>query len=149
MTSVASFGGATTAGNFTLIHSGATLGNWVEGFNMDFKRLTPINERQNFWANEVILDGREPAIRWQHEFRLYTEAGSLGGLVEKFLLIQDQVDANPQLLTVNDGDTATVIYNYGQCYITAAALDEPDEFNQYVAAMINVTFLGKTRPTVT
>ena len=148
MTSVASFGAATTAGNYTLVHSGTTIGNYVDGFTTNFSRLTPINKRQNFWASTVILDGRFPAQEWSHEFSLYTEAGSIGGLYEKFLKIHDQIDGDPQLLVMNDGNTTNAVYEFGQCYLEAAALGTPDQFNLHAAAKINVTFVGKTRPIV-
>ncbi len=148
MTSVASYDDATTAGNFTLIHSTVMLGNWIEDFNSSFGRLTPIARRQNFWSSDIILDGRYPAQVWDHTFKLYTEGGSLGELYDKFLDIYDQIHSDPATLTINDGDTATELFQFGACYLEDASLETPEAFLKYNAGLITVTFVGNTRPTV-
>lgn len=155
MANVAGLGdiNCTTAGNFTLVHSGVTLPvsttAWVEYFTTEFERLTPIAERHNFWGNKVILDGSFPAQIWRHEFTLFTETGSLGGFFEAMLSLHDRIEGLPRPLTINDGDTTTIIYNFGECYLVSAEPEEPSEFNKFKTGLIRASFVGNTRPTVT
>lgn len=149
MTQTTSFAGGTTAGNFTLIFSGATIGNFIEDFDYKEERLTEIIETQNFWADTVILDGRYPAQVYRTTFKLYTETGSLGGLFDAFLQFNSLITEDPQLLTVNDGTGATVRYNFGNCYFKGPARPEdPPRFNRHEAMIFEVDFVGKSLPTV-
>ena len=150
MTSQAtSYAGGTTAGNFTLIFSGATIGTFIEDFSYEEERLTEVAEKQNFWATEVIIDGRHPAQIYRSTFKLYTETGSLGGIFDAILGLNSLITEDPQLLTVNDGTGATVRYNFGQCYFKAPARPEtPARFNRHEAMIFEVDFVGKTLPTV-
>jgi len=148
MTSVASFDDATTAGNYTLTHSNSMLGNWVDAFNSKFARLTDIARRQNFWASSVLLDGSFPAQVWDHTFRLYTEAGSLGEFYEKFLRLHDAIGSSPATLVINDGDTVNTVIGFGLCYLSGADLEVPENFLLHRAGFITVAFVGNTRPEV-
>ena len=158
MTSVASFDGATTAGNFTLVFSGVRIpssawipgvNGWVETFRSEPSRLTPIARRQNFTAPNIILDGRFPAQVWDHEFVLYTETGSLGQFAEVLFKLQDEIRDLPVDLRIEDGDTGDVIFEFGPCYINApASLEEPSELLMFRAGFIRISFVGSTRPIV-
>lgn len=149
MTQTTSFAGGTTAGNFTLIFSGATVGTFIEDFSYEEERLTEIAERHLFWASTVILDGRNPAQIYRSTFKLYTETGSLGGIFNAILSLNSLITEDPQLLTVNDGTGATVRYNFGNCYFKSPARpEEPARFNRHEAMVFEVDFVGKTLPTV-
>lgn len=157
MTSVASFDDAVTAGNYTLVFSGVRIpssawipgvNGWVETFTSNYRRLTSINERQNFTAASVILDGRFPAQVWEHEFRLYTETGSLGQFAELVYKFHDEINELPLPLSIHDGDTANSVVDFGNCYIEPVELDEPSELLLHAAGFVRVTFFGTTRPVV-
>jgi hypothetical protein len=158
VTSVASFDDATTAGNYTLIFSGVRIPSsawvpgaigWVQNFTSSYERLTPINLRQNFTSTLVIQDGRFPAQTWEHEFLLYTEVPSLQTMAEVLYKLHDEIRDLPVPLTLNDGDTATEVVNFGDCYIEPASLDQPSELLLFRAGFIRVSFFGNTRPIVT
>lgn len=157
MTSVASFDDATTAGNYTLIFSGIRIpssawlpgsNGWVQSYVSRFQRLTDINLRQNFTSTIVIQDGRFPAQTWEHEFLIYTDVPSLQTFPEVIYQLHDEISDLPRPLMLNDGDTATTIVSFGDCYIEPASLDEPSELLLFRAGLIRVTFLGNTRPVV-
>ena len=149
-TAVETFAGGSTAANFTLIFSGTQVGDWIEDFDYKAERLTEINERQNLWADRVILDGRYPALIHRYTFQLYTQTGSIGGLFAAFTRLNSIVTSNPGPLTVRVGTPGTVVYNYGLCYFNAPANPvSPQRFNRHEAMVFEVNFTGKTSPTVT
>lgn len=149
MTSVASFGGATTAGNYTLVCSGTRIGQWVESFRSATQRLTGVRKRSNFWSSVVFLDGYYPAQVYEHEFTLYTENGSLHGFIEDFFDMSDHIHGAPLPLAIHDGDTATVVFNFGNCYMEdGPELQEPDQLLLQRAGFLVVRFIGATKPTV-
>lgn len=157
MTSVASFEDATTAGNFTMIFSGVRIpssawipgvNGWVQSFNSKFERLTEIIRRQNFTSTIVLLDGRFPAQVWEHELVLYTETGSIGQMAEVIYKFHDEIQGLSAPLTINDGDTANAVFEFGNCLILPAEMEQPTELLLYRAGFIRVTFVGNTRPIV-
>lgn len=148
-TQATSFDGGSTAANFTLIFSGAQVGDWVEDFDYGAEDVESVAERQNFWADQVILDGRYRALVYRHTFKIFTETGSLGGFFDAIVGLESLVTDDPQVLTVNDGTGATVRYNFGQCYFKPPArLVNPSRFNRHEAALFEVDFVGKSAPTV-
>jgi len=148
-TQATSFAGGTTSGNFKLIFDGVQVGGFVEDFDFKEERLTEVAEKQNFWATQVILDGRNPAQIYRSTFKLYTETGSLGGIFAAILGLNSLITEDPKLLTVNDGTAAIVRYNFGNCYFKAPARPEtPSRFNRHEAMIYEVDFVGKTLPTV-
>jgi hypothetical protein len=134
----------------TLTVSSNILGTYVHGFNSGFSRPTPIAVRHNFWDTTVLLDGSYPALLWEHEFVLYTEGGSLGGLAATFLNISDKVVAAavPLKITYAASPTVTLV-DFGSCYLQdKPSLIKPDMLLHQEAGFIRVSFLGSTKPTV-
>ena len=148
MTSVASFGSASTAGNFTLIFSGVRLGDWVDVFKSDERRLGEIAERQNFWSTNVILDGGYPAFVFDHEFVLYTESGSLEGYLKRYLGFNGHNTSRPQPLKMHYGDTSSPVVDFGNCYLKGRTQEEPSDLLQHRAGKIRLQFTGTLAPTV-
>lgn len=148
MTSVASYGSATTAGNYTLVFSGGMLGSWVEKFTSTPRRLTEIQERQNFWSTSVILDGSYPAFVYDHEFTLYTENGSLLGFIKDFYGLHSKFTNRARPLRLMLGDTTSPAVDFGDCYLKQFGADEPQDLLLHRAGMLKLQFVGTSVPTV-
>ena len=147
MTSVASWGGATSAGNFTLVFSGTTLGKWVQDFNVSGRRAVPVSARHNLWANNVVLDGSANAQEVRSEVRIYTEANTRTTYIGSVLDLNDYVVSNPQNLTINHGDTSTPAFDFGLVYLDEVRPD--NELLLYRAGFVTLTFIGTQIPETT
>ncbi len=93
------------------------------------------------------MDGRYPAIYYQHDFMLYREKGSRDLFAKDYNNLVDLITDLPANLTLNDGDTATVIADFGACYFDSAAMKNPDALLLHAAGFINLKFVGATKPT--
>lgn len=148
MTSAASYGNATSAGNFTLVFSGGLLGSWVEGFT-SVPRRSEIAERQNFWSTDTILDGSYPALTWDHEFTLYTEAGSVGGFMNSYFALANKFYSRSRPLRICWGtEVSSLRVDFGNCYMKPFSLENPSELLLHRAGMIKLAFVGTQTPTV-
>jgi hypothetical protein len=148
MTSVASYGAATTAGNFTLCFSGTRLGGWIENFTSKPQRVTDVAVRQNFWSTTVILDGSYPAFTWDHEFKVYTEAGSRLGFADVYFELAANFFSRSRPLQIRAGDTTSVHIDFGNCYLKPFDLDSPGELLLHRGGMIRLQFIGTQTPSV-
>lgn len=151
MTTINSYGLGTTAGQYTLVMSGITLPRsitmaWVEDFTSVPVLETPVTRRHNFWASNVVLDGRNPALSYNHEVKLYVECGSIGAFSDAFFSLNDHFSTNCTTVTINDGDRTTVRYSFGSCYLEDVILEEPDALLKFRAGMVRMVFVGNTQP---
>jgi hypothetical protein len=144
MTSVASWGGATSAGNFTLIFSGTTLGKWVQDFSIRASRMQPVSSRYNLWADNIVLDGSANAQQIRTEIKLYTEADSRTTYAGSVMDLNDYVVSNPQQMTINHGDTSTPAVDFGFVYLDEVRPDR--ELLLYRAGFVTLTFIGTQVP---
>jgi hypothetical protein len=155
MASLTDYGWATTAGNYTLVFSGATIGNWVQAHRTKVRRITPVRRRHNFWNANVLLDGKYPAKVWEHEFLLYTEAGSTSVVshviffADMYYGFSDQIGDTAYPLTINQGDTAIVVINFGSCHCEGYDQEDPRDLLLHRAGMVRFRFVGNTKPVVT
>lgn len=136
------------AGSQTLIFSGSTMiqSHFIESMKSSFRRLTPLQRRQNLWAPNVIVDGRYPAQLWTHEFMVYTEVTSNPRqFAHRFFDTEDLIDSDPQLLVLQENLTDRI--NFGSCYLDSSQMDEPKELLLYRAGFMRIRFLGVTKPT--
>lgn len=149
MGSVASWAGASTAGNYVLTFNTTPVPtSWVDSFRSTFERATPVNVRQNLWGSSVILDGTYPAYVWRHEFLILSYSGSLGGIYQDYLdLFNMANDGVPRELNVVLGDTTTPFVSFGPCYIENVDLEEPADFLTHPQALFRVRTIGSTIPT--
>jgi hypothetical protein len=149
MTSVASYEDATTAGNYTLTHSGVTLGNWVNDYTSNPRLATEVQQRHNLWSTVVILDGSDPALVWDHEFTVYTESGSMHGFMNKYFETSNRFYVNrARPLRIQSGDTNSVVIDFGNCYFVGQGLGEPSSLLLHRAGMLKLKFWGTQTPTV-
>ena len=147
MTSVNSYGDATTAGNHTLVFSGTFLGDWIDSYNSVPSKTTPTAVRQNFWAMNAILDNSYPALVHNHEFKLYTESGSLAGFLKRYHALPAQMLKNrPYPLQMWSGTTTPVVVDFGLCCLESIQHD--GDLLLYRAGFITLGFIGSSAATV-
>lgn len=132
---------------------GDLLGWTIFGFKMKSYRLTPIQKRQNYWAQFVILDGRYPALVWEHEFQATLIASTPLQFVQQFLNLAGDppVDANPLplVLRANTNGVVQDIIAFGNCYMDTSDQGDPKEGFLYSAAGgVNFRFLGTKVPSI-
>jgi hypothetical protein len=135
-----------------LVFSGTILGDFAQSFLTGFSRLTPVEERQNFWAPTVLQDGRYPAQTWSHTFKIFKESDSRGLFMEFFFNLEDQIDGDPLPLTLSTTVNTRAGFaeiNFGDCYLTDATQDSPGDLMTQKAGFIDLTFIGNTKPTRT
>lgn len=148
MTSVNSYGEATTAGNFTLVHSGTALGLWIDAWNTKARRLTEIAERQNFWSQQVILDGSYPALAWDHSFTVYSEANSLNTYINSYVALANRIQSRAYPLEIWSGTSTPVVWYFGNCYLKDFGQEEPKDLMLHAAGMIRLNFVGTVIPSL-
>ena len=147
MTSVNSYGGATTAGNYTLVFSGTFMGDWIDTYNSIPSKTTPTAVRQNFWATQVIIDSSYPALVHNHKFVLYTESGSFAGYLKRWHALPTQLLKNrPYPLQMWSGTTTPVVVDFGNCVLESVEND--NDLLQYRAGKFTLNFLGTVTPSV-
>ena len=138
---------------YTLMFTPADLSTWkIFTVKTHATRLTPIQQRQAYWANNVVLDGRYPALVWEHEF-MATQVNSNPIDYYKSALALYQtppVNGNlaPLILQTAVGGTTYDVVNYGNCYLEDTAQSQPGEFLIAEAGMQVFKFLGTVLPSV-
>lgn len=148
MTNVASWGGATTAGNFTLVFSGTTLGFFVQNFSSEVTRATAVNVRHNFRANYVNLDGKDIAKVIKTDVVVYTQANTVTTHVGSVYGLTDFMVGDLQTLTINHGDSTTPAIDFGYVYLEEVSPSRPSESLLYKAGFVTLTFVGTKVPEV-
>lgn len=147
MTSVNSYDSATSAGNYTLVFSGTFLGDWIDSYSSVPAKATPTAVRQNFWANQVILDNSYPALVHNHTFVLYTESGSLAGYFKRYHgLATHLMKQRPYPLQIWSGTTTPVVVDFGSCVLES--IENSEELLLYNAGKITLSFQGTQVPSV-
>lgn len=156
MPSLSGYDRATTAGNFTLVGSGVTFPNttcWVEDFITTPVLATEPNVRQNFWADRVVIDGRYPAIYFEHSFKMYCEATStttpfskLVNLYQIFTSVASAVNGNIQPLALRDQDSANNRIWFGPSYLKDWSYD--DDFLKHGAGFFTLNWVSTDIPSV-
>lgn len=133
-------------GQFTLTFSTVTFPNssFVQGWAPSFKRLTGVQQRQNFWCNEVLLDGRFPAQVWEHTFNIFTEAVSVVEYAQRFTDLESFFFSDPTTLVIQENSVDKIVL--GGCYLQPPNLEEPRELLQFRAGFLRIIFLGNSRP---
>jgi len=136
------------AGQQTLLFNSLSLvqSHFVQSMKTRFRRLTPVQQRQNLWAQSVILDGRYPAQAWEHEFTIYSEVNSNPiQFAHRFWDTETQISSTPLLLVLQENLTDRI--NFGSCYLDSSQMDKPKELLLYRAGFMKIRFLGNTLPT--
>lgn len=131
---------------FTLVFSGTIMGTTLDGFTAEPRRVSEIIVKQNFWASKAVVDGSYPALVWNHRFRVFTEAGSIGGFVEKFLNMSDWIAGVPYPLTIATSLGPHIAF--GNCYLQNPSLSLPERLLMQRAGFVEVEFVGNTKPTL-
>ncbi len=132
----------------TLVFSGTTLGNHVHSWTPTPRRTTPIDERHNFWATTVVLDGSYPQLVWDHEFLVYTEPTTPNkyAFAKDFLAYMNYVTGDPQDLRLKVGSTTVVAC--GSCYLDIPSLSDPEDLLLYEAGIVHFKFIGTSIPSI-
>jgi len=157
--SLLNFDEATTAGRYCLTwNTTLTLPStyaWIENWNTTPSLQTAVNRRQNFWSTEVVLDGRYPAMAWEHNFRVYCEVNTytsphqaLFDFYSKFTQVSTAIDGTARNLRITVAGTTTVKVDFGAVYLENFSLEEPEAFMFHRAGFINLQFVGTSIPSV-
>jgi hypothetical protein len=135
-------------GQWTLVFSTATVtfptSSFVQAWTPKFRRLTAVQERQNFWCNDVIIDGRFPAQVWEHEFNIFTEAVSVTEYAQRYTDLQSLFLSDPTTLVIQENAADKIVL--GGCYMRPPGLEEPKELLQFRAGFLKIMFLGNKAP---
>ena len=143
---MSTWGDATTAGNYTLVFSGSSLGDFVEDFKTTVRRNKGVQRRQNFWSTNVILDGKYPGVVWEHQIKIYVEKSSREAFFNEFTSLSSLILGDRQDLRINDVDSGTAQYDFGKCYMKNFKLDTPDAFIKHPAGFFVLNFVGNEAP---
>lgn len=150
---------ASTAGRYSLtLSTTLTLPStysWIEHWNTTPQLQTPVNRRQNFWSTEVVLDGRYPAMAFEHTFLVFCEINTYGtphqalfDFYRAFTQITTAINGTAQNLRITVANTTTVKVDFGACYLEDFSLSEPDSFLLYRAGLMELQFVGTQIPSV-
>lgn len=135
---------------YTLVFSGAAVGDkLVQGYRTTPKRATEINVRQNFWASNVLLDGRYPALWYEHSFLIYEEKAGPHQYAKSW---HDKhstlISTVPLPLIVRHGTSSADIVAFGSCYMQPLEQQQPEELLLYAAGIYRAIFWGTCNPSV-
>lgn len=153
----AQYGKGTTAGRYVLVCNSVSVGDWVNDFKTDYKLVTPVQVRHNFWASYPVLDGSFPAIVWEHSFTVYHSATNYKGFIDWYYNLFNIYQAQPAQLSLydealNTGSStlaAPVCIDFGACYLQdGPRLKQPEALLMYAAGMAEVKFIGSVQPIV-
>ena len=106
MTDCTSFGSSV----YTLVFSGDTIGTHIHDWKTTSRRMSEIAERQNFWASDVILDGRYPALVYEHVFMLYMESTDEVDYAHDVLLLNTKIEGDPRALNIICSENTVVCF---------------------------------------
>lgn len=135
---------------YTLVFSGTTVGDkLVQGVKSTVKRATEINVRQNFWSPFVLLDGRYPALWYEHSVMIYEEKAGphqyAKSWYDKHLTL---INTTPLPLVIRHGITGADIIAFGSCYAQPLEQNQPEELLLYSAGIFRAVFWGTCLPSV-
>jgi len=135
-------------GQWTIVFSTVNVtfptSSFVQAWTPKFQRLTGIQQRQNFWCNDVILDGGYPAQVWTHEFKIYTEAVSVTEYAQRFTDLQSLFLSDPTTLIIQEDAVDKIVL--GGCYLQPPTPETPSELLQFRAGFLRIVFLGNSAP---
>lgn len=130
MTSVASWDGASTAGNYTLVYSGITLGLYAEDMKVTPRPNAEPNVRHNFWGTAPVIDNSDASQSYEWEITVITQGTTPGNLFNQYLTFMTYLtDSTPRNTTINSGGSATVVCSLGACILTG--IDPGEGFSPY------------------
>lgn len=141
-TECTSFGSST----YTLVFSGSTIGDHIHDLKTTYGRLTEIAQRQNFWASDVILDGRYPALVFEHTFTLYKNSGGAVDYAKMFFALANKIEGDPRSLVAKI--KSTTVISFGDCYMEPPEQQEPDSLLLTEAGLFTLKFLGTQIPSI-
>lgn len=118
--------------------------HFLQGWTSKFQRLTAVQQRQNLWCNEAVLDGRYPAQIWMHEFNVFTEAVSVTEYAQRYTDLQSLFLSDPSTLVIRENGADKIILGGG--YFQPPSLEEPRELLQFRAGFLKIMFLGNAAP---
>lgn len=144
-----------TFGQFVLSWNGIPIMSWIERYKVTPRRKNEAQERQNFWSPNVYLDGKYPALVWDHEFTMYYDGGrnvpppDRWDFVPNYIsFVDDLVTDLPYPLLIVD-DVGKIAFDLGYCYfISPQELVSPEALLMYSAGLIKLRFKGNTKPVV-
>lgn len=127
----------------TLIFSGNTIGSRVQYFNSNFRYLTEIAERQNFWSRVPILDGSYPCLVWDHEISLYVETTNVTSYLEEWRRLHTFINSRPQGLKIQTtGNSLYDVVAFGDVYMKPPDQETPEGLMMFASGMWKLHFIG-------
>jgi len=142
MTDCATYGSTV----FTLAFSGSAVGDHVYSSKSKSRMVARPSERQNYWSSQVVLDGRYPALVYDHDFVVYRETEYRLDYAKWYYELAQRIDGDPHALALKIGDD--VVVAFGDCYLLEPQQQEPDSLLLQAAGMVVVSFLGTSIPSV-
>ena len=130
----------------TLVYSGTTLGDHIHGMQTMPQRMTAVRRCHNFWASVPVLDGRYPALVYEHTFLVYNEEVSELDYLRWYAELAQQIAGDPYPLEVRINDNVAVAF--GNCYVEPASQKEPDTLLLHAAGVVELPFIGTDIPSV-
>lgn len=119
-------------------------------YKSSWTRLTEIQKRQNYWGNQVILDGRYPAIYLEHEFTVYTEGDDRYHYASRFYDVPRSIvtAARKPLAICHPDFLGQPVVTFGDCYIESSSQENPADLLMFSAGIMRLRFLGTEIPSV-
>jgi hypothetical protein len=132
-----------TQGQYILSFNGVPIGSWIDGFSTNVRRVNAVGIRQNFWSSVTVLDGKYPALVYEHTFQVFFEAISREALAQAYMALTTFYLNRVYPLAIIGGFGMS----FGNCYLEEGpTMKEPDILLRHRAALISLKFLGNTRP---
>ena len=131
-----------------LTFNGSVVGTRIVGYQVTTKRITPVSVRHNFWASRGLMDGRYPALLWEHTFLIFDERDTVTDYTNAVhSLSRELVTSNPQPLLIKSEGASLTIFNLGNCYIEGGGHSDPSDLLLFQAGIYNAKFISVTTPT--
>jgi len=145
------------AREFFLTFGGTPVGDKIHSMGVPTARQ--VNEPrviQAFRHKKVVLDNRYPALVYEYPFEIITIGSTIAGFVDDFYnafhWMYDIDSATPTVArtlviegTISSTETDPVL-SFGACYLASAELAEPEELLVHPMGILQVTFIGASKP---
>ena len=141
---------ASTEVGYKVNFNAIDIGDEILGYKQSTRRVTDVTVKHNLWSNTPVMDGRYPAILYEHTFRIYLESATRQAFCDfMWELGNSHFYADPKALLLLDVTTPfSQITNYGNCYLMEGSEDTPEELMMFEAGIFTVRFQGITKPTI-
>lgn len=135
---------------YTLVFSGTNVGDTLYAYLHSSRRATDLHVRHNLWASQATVDGRYPAVVWEHKFTVFKEQDTPHGYVKHlFDQVLTLVHSDPLPLAVHRKDNDAQVILFGSCYLQEHPKQtDPTDLLLHAAGIYNLGFIGTSDPTV-